>query len=543
MRDNEFENTNIDESTGDTSRTEEASSLYSFNYRDKTQHTATHQGDYDARRDDMAAGVNYSTSDDATYASGANNSYQSNANQNAQWQSGSQNTQWQGGSQNTQWQGGNQNTQWQGGNQSRSYYNPQDGSVYRSQTTAREKKPSKNPFKKGGFLRGLVKCVVFAVVFGLVAGGVFQGVTHIGGDNTSESQNQAGTIINNGGTLDPTAVSTAVTVTDVSDIVDNVMPAIVSITSMSQVEVYNWFGQPQSYEGESAGSGIIVAEDDVSLYIVTNNHVVQSATSLTISFVDDASVTAVVKGTDPSSDLAVVSVTKSDMTAETLSHIKIATLGDSDQLRVGESAIAIGNALGYGQSVTTGVISALNREVTMTDSTTGTSITNELVQTDAAINPGNSGGALLNMNGEVIGINSVKYSDTQVEGMGYAIPINTADPIINELITREKVSEAKSAYLGISGMDVTSELSQTYNMPEGVYIAQVSSGSAAEKAGLVVGDIITQFDGKQITSMETLKDLLQYYEAGTTVDIVIQYADRGGYVEETISVTLGSKNN
>ena len=270
---------------------------------------------------------------------------------------------------------------------------------------------------------------------------------------------------------------------------------------------------------------------------------VQNATSLTISFVDDQMVTASIKGTDPSSDLAVVSVAKSEMTADTLGAIKIATLGNSDTLRVGESAIAIGNALGYGQSVTTGVISALNREVTTTDSSTGASITNELVQTDAAINPGNSGGALLNMNGEVIGINSVKYSDTQVEGMGYAIPINTADPIINDLITREKVSEAKSAYLGISGVDVTSELSQSYNMPKGVYIAQVQDGSAAQAAGLQVGDIITQFDGKQVTSMEALKDLLQYYEAGATVEIVIQYPDRGGYVEETVKITLGSKIN
>ncbi len=432
-------------------------------------------------------------------------------------------------------------SQWQGGDQSRSYYNPQDGSVYRSQTPPPTRPPRKNPFSKGGFFRGLVKCVVFAVVFGLVAGGVFHGVTQLGGGTVNPTQ--PGTTMSSGGSVDPTAVSTAVTVTDVSDIVDNVMPAIVSITSMSQMEIYNWFGQPQSYEGENAGSGIIVAEDDVNLYIVTNNHVVQSATSLTISFVDDTVATAAVKGTDASSDLAVVSVVKGDLSAETLNAIKIATLGSSKDLRVGESAIAIGNALGYGQSVTTGVISALNREVTTADANTGASVTNELIQTDAAINPGNSGGALLNMNGQVVGINSMKYSDTKVEGMGYAIPIDTAEPIINDLITREKVSEAKSAYLGISGVDVTRELSRTYNMPEGVYIAQVSEGSAAQKAGLVAGDIITKFDGKQITSMDELKDLLQYYEAGTNVDIVIQYADRGRYVEETVNITLGSKVN
>lgn len=427
--------------------------------------------------------------------------------------------------------------------ENRSYYNPQSGTVYRSQPEQEKTIRSKKGGKRGSFAKALGKCVIFAVVFGLVAGGVFQGVTRSGANkNTTigqSAQNGAGLLANNN-VIDPTAVSTAVTVTDVADIVDNVMPAIVSITSLSQVEYYNMFGQSQRYEGESAGSGIIVAEDDTNLYIVTNNHVVESATSLTISFVDGQTATATVKGTDPSTDLAVVSIKKDVMAADTLANIKIATIGDSDKLRVGESAVAIGNALGYGQSVTTGVISALNREVTTTD-TSGAAITNELIQTDAAINPGNSGGALLNMNGEVIGINSVKYSDTSVEGMGYAIPIKTAEPIINDLITREKVSEAKSAYLGISGIDVTSELSKVYNMPEGIFVAQVSEGSAAYKAGIKKGDIIISFDGKSIKTMEALKELLQYYEAGQTVDIVVTYAERDRYVEETISVTLGSK--
>lgn len=525
MNDNEYKaNQNNENKTS-------GNSLYSYSYRDKSQHTATHEGDYVASRDSVNTQNTQSqqTTSGGTYSSDSMDENKTN------------NTTWQSNSQSNQWKSSSQNSQWQGGTQSRSYYNPQDGSVYRSQSQTSEKRSRKKHFgKKGGFGKTLGKCVILAAVFGLVAGGVFQGVAHIG--NTSGQNNAASTITNNnGGSIDPTAVSTAVTVTDVSDIVDNVMPAIVSITSMSQVEYYNFFGQTQSYEGESAGSGIIVTEDDTNLYIVTNNHVVQGATSLTVSFVDDQTATATVKGTDPSSDLAVIYVSKEVMSAETLANIKIATLGDSETLKVGESAIAIGNALGYGQSVTTGVISALNREVTTTDSSTGTSVTNELVQTDAAINPGNSGGALLNMNGEVIGINSVKYSDTSVEGMGYAIPINTAEPIINELITREKVSEAKSAYLGISGVDVTSELAQTYNMPEGIFIAQVSEGSAAEQAGLVRGDIITAFDGKTVKSMDELKELLQYYEAGATVDIVVQYADRGSYVEETVSVTLGSK--
>lgn len=488
--------------------------LYSYSYRDKTQNTATHEGDYDAKRDD--------------------NTYHAASQPDVET---SQTDASAGQSQAYDWKQPQQET--------RSYYNPQDGSVYRSQSVPEKKSERKAKSPKGGFVKGLVKCVVFAVVFGLVAGGVFQGVTGLGsnnGDAANTNAAQSAPMLNTGGgSIDPTAVSTAVTVTDVSDIVDNVMPAIVSITSLSQIEYYNMFGQSQSYEGESAGSGIIVAEDDNNLYIVTNNHVVESATSLTVSFVDDQTATATVKGTDPSTDLAVISIAKEVMPAETLANIKIATLGDSDSLRVGASAVAIGNALGYGQSVTTGVISALNREVTTTDSSTGSSITNELIQTDAAINPGNSGGALLNMNGEVIGINSVKYSDTAVEGMGYAIPINTAEPIINDLITREKVSEAKSAYLGISGVDVTTELARAYNMPEGIFVAQVAEGSAADKAGIKKGDIIRSFDGKTVKSMESLKELLQYYEAGQTVDIVVTYAERDRYVEETISVTLGSK--
>ena len=496
----------VDKTIVEPAVNEKKDSIYSYNYTDKSQHTATHDGDYYASRS----------------------------------------SQQQGGNQNNQWQSGSQSTQWQSGNQSRSYYNPQDGSVYRAPKQETDKPAKKAEKKHGGFVKALGKCVILAVIFGLVAGGVFQGVAHIG-NNTASEQTSAdaantGTISNNT-VVDATSVSTAVTVTDVSDIVENVMPAIVSITNMSTIEYYTYFGQTLSYEGESAGSGIIVAEDDTNLYIVTNNHVVADATSLTVSFVDDQAASATIKGTDASSDLAVIYVAKSDLSAETLASIKVATLGDSDELKVGESAIAIGNALGYGQSVTTGVISALNREVTTSDSSTGTSVTNELIQTDAAINPGNSGGALLNMNGEVIGINSVKYSDTSVEGMGYAIPINTASPIINELITREKVDEAKTAYLGISGVDVTSELSQTYNMPEGIYVVQVAEGSAAEKAGLVRGDIITAFDGKTVTSMEELQELLQYYEAGKTVEMKIQYADRGTYIEETVTVTLGSKVN
>ncbi len=241
-----------------------------------------------------------------------------------------------------------------------------------------------------------------------------------------------------------------------------------------------------------------MSQDADNLYIATNNHVVEGADSLTVAFSDNTTVSAEIKGTDPSTDLAVIRVALSSIDSDTLNTIKVATLGNSDDLKAGQAAIAIGNALGYGQSVTTGVISALNREVTVSDSNSNTNYTAELIQTSAAINPGNSGGALLNAAGEVIGINSVKYADTSVEGIGYAIPISTAMPIIEDLITKEKVDEADSAYLGIGGVDVTSDVAKTYNMPTGVYVTQVKENSAAEQAGIQKGDIITAFDGKDV---------------------------------------------
>ena len=285
-----------------------------------------------------------------------------------------------------------------------------------------------------------------------------------------------------------------------------------------------------------------MSQDADNLYIATNNHVVEGADSLTVAFSDNTTVSAEIKGTDPSTDLAVIRVALSSIDSDTLNTIKVATLGNSDDLKAGQAAIAIGNALGYGQSVTTGVISALNREVAVSDSNSNTNYTAELIQTSAAINPGNSGGALLNAAGEVIGINSVKYADTEVEGIGYAIPISTAMPIIEDLITKEKVDEADSAYLGIGGVDVTSDVAKTYNMPTGVYVAQVKENSAAEQAGIQKGDIITAFDGKDVSSMEDLSSKLQYYKAGTTVDVTIQRSSNGQYEEQTLSVTLGKKN-
>lgn len=409
-----------------------------------------------------------------------------------------------------------------------------------------------------GFGTKLAKCVAIALVFGLVAGAAFTGVSYFGGNALGINQSSDSSDKSSGGskdsgssgssssdtakTLAATSTGDATDVTDVSGIVDAVMPSIVAITNTGVVQSQNFFGQSQSYESQSAGSGIIIQEDDTYLYIATNNHVVEGAESLTVQFCDDSTVSAEVKGTDASHDLAVVKVEKSAIDSDTLSAIKVATIGDSTALKVGQATIAIGNALGYGQSVTTGVVSALGRTASTSDSSTGTTVTNDnLIQTDAAINPGNSGGALLNTNGEVIGINSVKYSDTSVEGIGYAIPMEDAQPIITQLITQEKVDESKQAYLGIQGYDVSADVAKTYNMPQGVYVYQVLSGSAAEKAGLQQGDIITKFDGKTVGSMEELQETLSYYEAGQSVKITI-CSRANNYQEQDLDITLGSRN-
>lgn len=420
--------------------------------------------------------------------------------------------------------------------------NGANGTAYGSNPKPEKKKKERKP---GGFGKQLAKCAALALVFGLVAGGVMTGVNYASGKvlgTTNAGNVQASLTTGDDSTVQPTAISSSYVATDVSDIVDEVMPSIVAITNVSQTEYQSFWGQSKTYESTSCGSGIIVSQDNEYLYVATNNHVVEGANSLTVTFANDDTVSAEIKGTDPSTDLAVVKVALSSIKDDTMSAIKVATLGSSDTLKVGESCIAIGNALGYGQSVTTGVISALNREVSVSDSSSSTNYTAELIQTDAAINPGNSGGALLNTAGEVIGINSVKYSDTSVEGIGYAIPMDTAKPIIEELITKEKVDESNSAYLGIAGVDVTSDVAKTYNMPTGVYVAQVMEGAAAEQAGIQKGDIITKFDGKDVTSMEELSSNMQYYAAGTTVDVVIERSSNGQYEEQTISVTLGKKN-
>ena len=335
--------------------------------------------------------------------------------------------------------------------------------------------------------------------------------------------------------IESTQTVTAV-VTDVTNVVEEVMPSVVSITNTSVITQSFWGQQFQS-ENQSSGSGIIVGENDTELLIVTNNHVISDSTELKIQFIDGSIADAKVKGTDANMDLAVIAVSLDSLSNETISNISIAVLGDSESLKVGEPAIAIGNALGYGQSVTTGVISALNRQIVMGEdgSTTGT-----LIQTDAAINPGNSGGALLNVRGEVVGINSNKIGGSTIEGMGYAIPISNARPIIEELMNREtkdKVDVAKKGYLGISGLNVTTDVSTMYGMPEGVYVAQVYNGGAYE-AGILKGDIITAFDGSSVRTMEDLQGYLEYYEAGESVMVTIQRLGANGYVEQQLLVTL-----
>ena len=412
-----------------------------------------------------------------------------------------------------------------------------NGQAY--QQTAKPKK-QRAPRKPGAFGPFAAKTVAAALIFGLVGGGVFTGVSYIGTRAISNSSTASAklTTTTSGGTKQ-TSSGNAKDLTDVSSVVDEVMPSIVAITNTGTVTYNSFFGK-QSQQSQSCGSGIIVSEDDDYLYIATNNHVVADSEELTVQFDDDSVVKAEIRGTDPDDDLAVVRVKKADLGKDTYSNIKIATIGDSESVAVGSPAIAIGNALGYGQSVTTGIVSALNRTVTTQDSQTGETVTNnKLIQTDAAINPGNSGGALLNENGEVIGINSVKYSSTEVEGIGYAIPMSVAKPIIESLIQDGKYTNENQAYLGIKGGDVSSEM-VAYGFPQGVYVSSVSAGSGAANAGLQEGDIITAVDSTKISSMTELQSALKSYKAGDKVTLTVARQSGRQYEESKVEVTLSS---
>ena len=386
--------------------------------------------------------------------------------------------------------------------------------------------------------------VASAAVFGLVAGGVMVGVNNVASSYVGTNTKTKADDITIGSQDNAKSESTAAPATnlssmDVSTIVDKAMPSVVSIYGKEEVTQNSFFG-PQSYEAQSSGSGIIVGKTDSELLIVTNNHVIADTTSLEVEFSDGKKATASVKGGDSDNDVAVVAVKLSDMGEDTLSRISIANIGDSDNVKVGQGVVAIGNALGYGQSVTVGYISALNREVKTEGGTS-----RNLLQTDAAINPGNSGGALLNMQGQVIGINSAKYSDTAVEGMGYAIPISTVKDLIKELSSKETrtvVAQENQGYLGIQGKDIDEEMAKAYDMPQGIYVYKVVEGGAAASSDLKAKDIITKFDGQSVRSMEELKNMLTYYESGRKVDLTVQRLDDSGkYVEKTVSITLGKR--
>lgn len=386
-----------------------------------------------------------------------------------------------------------------------------------------------------------VKLVCAGVAFGLVASVTFQTGNYVGtkvfGTTTTNGKTAKTAQTVDGAKLTTSSSSTGTS--DVATIAKNAMPSIVSITNMSVQEVQSFFGGTQQQESTSVGSGIIIGQTDSELLILTNNHVVEGNERLTVSFVDNESVEANVKGTDSTKDLAVVAVKISDVKDSTMDEIAVATMGDSSKLEVGEQVVAIGNALGYGQSVTSGIVSATER--TLDGYEGGT-----LIQTDAAINPGNSGGALLSSNGEVIGINTAKVATDSVEGMGYAIPISDASDTIQNLMNQEtktKVSEAEQGYLGIQGVDVSDESAKMYNMPTGVYISDVVKNGGAQQAGLTKGSVITGLEGTTISDMNSLKEQLQYYRVGDKVKVTVQVpGNNGEYTEKTVEVTLGSKS-
>ena len=408
----------------------------------------------------------------------------------------------------------------------------ESGEGAETKTGTEKKKKEMTLQKKWGMV------VAMALVFGLIAGGTMYGVNAAA--NRLYSQNHISQ-------TDTTEASTSESSSGVAQVADNAMPSVVTISTMSVEEMRSFFGGTQQYEVEGAGTGVIIGENDTELLIATNNHVVEGASSLSVGFIDESTVSAEIKGTDAENDLAVISVKLSDISTDTMNQIKIASIGDSDELQLGEQVVAIGNALGYGQSVTSGYVSALNRDLSLTDESGNTINSTGLIQTDAAINPGNSGGALLNMNGELIGINEAKSgttsSGTTVDNIGFAIPINKAQESLQNLMnqeTREKVSGDQASYIGIQGASVSSDEQEKFSIPAGVVVASVVEDGPAAQAGIQEGDIITELDGRSVSSIEGLQDTLQYYAAGETVDIVVPRADNGSYQEQTLSITLGS---
>lgn len=461
--------------------------------------------------------------------SGTQNGQPYNGNPNGQSQNGS----YYGGQQHQQYYG-NQN-QYTNPYQQYDYYqghgqNPNgNGNSHHA--------PKKNPHMKTAAL-----VTAAALLFGVVSGGTMYGVNRAANTLFPYQSTQAGASSETiGQTAQVPAANTSTTssngviIEDVSAIVDATLPSVVSITNTQVYQSNSWFGQSQTYEVPSSGSGIIVGQNDSELLIVTNNHVVSDSEGLTVTFADESTADAAIKGTDSEADLAVIAVPLDKISADTKNKIKAATLGDSDALKMGQGVIAIGNALGLGQSVTVGHVSALNREIQVDDTT------KTVIQTDAAINPGNSGGALLNSKGEVIGINEAKYADTSVEGVGYAITISKAKEIIDDLMTRTTkiaVSESEQGYLGIQLQNIDESMAKMYGMPQGVYVYKIMEDSAAAGSDLHEKDIITKLDGEKISNYADLAKLLTYYKSGDTVTLTVQSLVDGSYQEREVQVTL-----
>lgn len=497
---------------------------------------------------------------------------QTSGNQQAQYQNGQSAQNQQAQYQNSQ-PAQNQQVQYQN---SQSVQNQQSGQAFQNQQTqyqdsqaGQQAQTSQSGFqggfqnhqpseehhekrRKNGLTRKVAGITAAALLFGTVSGGTMVGINKIADsfgpatyplvssqaaveDSTTEAQTSASASASGN-----SAVAGNAAALDVSAIAKSAMPSVVAINNTMLYQSNNWWGMSQTYEVPSSGSGIIIGQNDEELLIATNNHVVEDSENLSVVFIDDTSVNASIKGTDADSDLAVIAVALKDIPEDTLSQISVAKLGDSDALEVGQGVVAIGNALGYGQSVTVGYVSALNREVKV-DNT----VTRNLLQTDAAINPGNSGGALLNMKGEVIGINAAKYSSTDVEGIGYAIPISKAQEILSTLMTQrtknQTVAEGEEGYLGIQGLTVDDSMVKQQDMPAGVFVYGIIDGGAAANSDLRKRDIIVKFDGQSVKTMAALQDLLKYYKAGETVELGVKSLENGEYVDRTVTITLGTK--
>lgn len=516
------------------------SSTYSYSYKDG-DNSVTHSGDYYPGQDGIKKHTQQYEGEDSTYQKQPEDrggQLYNNSNGSIYNSSYSNNSGYSNGS--------------SGGQDSSYNYSGSSYNNYNSQYSNNNINSSGGSQKKSmGTGKKMFITVACAVVFGVVAGACFEAVHYVS-DNvlgiTAQNTKQIGTTTNSGTGSGRTttskagnsnAVSIKGVVTDVSGIVEQTMPAIVAITSTTEgANYYDLFGQYyQQRDQTSCGSGFIVGQNDKELLIATNNHVIEGAKTISVQFIDDEVYEATVKGTAESNDLAVIAVKTSSIKAATMDKIKIADLGSSDSLKVGEMAIAIGNSLGYGQSVTVGYISAKDREITENSESTGVVNKIKAIQTDAAINPGNSGGALLNLQGQVIGINSAKIADSSVEGVGYAIPISVATPIIDELMNKEELTESEKGYLGVSVRTVTDEASY-YNIPNGVYVEAVSEGGAADKAGLKAGDIITCINNMEVTTKESLQEKVNSYRKGTEIEVIFQRSNDGTYKENKVKVKL-----